>query len=109
MLLNRVVERRDDEKENATVIDDALALLSLLVCCTEELEEILSSEKTVTLALVDLVSVGSDRGKENAIAVLTAICHSGGEAMVTRLAESIIPLLQMVASTGSSRCKRKAA
>ncbi|GLJ07825.1 hypothetical protein SUGI_0074900 [Cryptomeria japonica] len=108
MLLNMVLDRRD-EKESATVIDDTLALLSLLAGCAEGLEEILGSEKPVIPALIDLVSAGSDRGKENAIAVLTAMCHSGGEAMVTRLAESIIPLLQMVASTGSCRSKRKAA
>ncbi|XP_059063517.1 U-box domain-containing protein 1-like [Cryptomeria japonica] len=109
MLLNIVVERRDEEKESATAIDDALALLSLLAGCAEGLEEILSSEKPVIPSLINLISVASDRGKENAIAVLTAMCHSGGEAMVGRLAESIIPFLQMVASTGSSRLKRKAA
>ncbi|XP_057828569.1 U-box domain-containing protein 1 [Cryptomeria japonica] len=109
MLIDLIVERRVEEEGSVSVTADALALLSLLVGCSEGMDEIMSIGKPVIPALVDLVSVGSDRGKENAIAVLTAMYHSGGETMVTRLAESIISPVQMVASTGTSRSKRKAA
>ncbi|KAH9317862.1 hypothetical protein KI387_019631 [Taxus chinensis] len=62
--------------------------------------------------LIDLVKLGSEKEKENSIAVLAAMCKSGAtatrEETVTRLVENIIPTLLTVTSTGSSRAKRKA-
>ncbi|KAH9317860.1 hypothetical protein KI387_019629 [Taxus chinensis] len=96
----------------ACVITDALALLSVLAGFEGGLEEIVRSGRALVPALIDVVKVGSEKGKENAIAVLAAMCKSDApanrEETVSKLAENIIPILQTVTSMGSSRAKRKA-
>ncbi|GLJ07821.1 hypothetical protein SUGI_0074830 [Cryptomeria japonica] len=108
MLVDLIVKRGEEEEGRESVTADALALLSLLSGCAEGLEEVMRSDQAVIPALAHLIRVGSDKEKENSIAAISAMCRCGGEVMEKRLAESIVPPLQMAASMGSSRVKKKA-
>uniref|UniRef100_A0A0C9QXS4 RING-type E3 ubiquitin transferase n=1 Tax=Wollemia nobilis TaxID=56998 RepID=A0A0C9QXS4_9CONI len=110
VLLDLVVNR--DKDSGAGVTNEALAALSVLAGCWDGLEAIESNSVPAVPVMIDLVREGNEKGKENAMGVLAAMCKSGGEDMVRRLlaqySESIIPALQTVASTGSPHPKRKA-
>ncbi|KAH9309276.1 hypothetical protein KI387_037187 [Taxus chinensis] len=94
--------------ERAGITDDALAVLSILAGSVEGLRAIGST--SALPVLVELLRLGSPKGKENSIAVLLAVCKSGGEDMVNRLLmiSSTLHCLQSLAMTGSARAKRKA-
>ncbi|XP_018806368.2 U-box domain-containing protein 1-like [Juglans regia] len=95
--------------DKAGVTDDALSVLSLLLGCSEGLEEIRKSRVLVPL-LIELLRFGSPKGKENSIALLLGLCKDGGEEVGRRLLLNprSIPSLQSLAADGSLRTRRKA-
>ncbi|KAH8496859.1 hypothetical protein H0E87_019553 [Populus deltoides] len=102
-----LVEMLMDDK--AGITDDALALLALLLCCSEGLEEIRKSKVLVPL-LIDLLRFGSTKGKENSITLLLGLCKDGGEEVARRLLINprSIPSLQSLSADGSLKARRKA-
>ncbi|KAL0911999.1 hypothetical protein M5K25_017940 [Dendrobium thyrsiflorum] len=102
-----LVELLMDEK--AGITDDVLAVLSLLCECKEGMR-VIGDNKAVVAILVDLMRFGSEKGKENAIAVLMGLCKDGGAEMGRRLLMNArsVPSLQSLAATGSMRARRKA-
>ncbi|KAI5574749.1 hypothetical protein BDE02_10G165500 [Populus trichocarpa] len=102
-----LVEMLMDDK--AGITDDALALLALLLGCSEGLEEIRKSKVLVPL-LIDLLRFGSTKGKENSITLLLGLCKDGGEEVARRLLINprSIPSLQSLSADGSLKARRKA-
>ncbi|KAG5053121.1 hypothetical protein JHK87_005319 [Glycine soja] len=102
-----LVELLMDDK--AGITDDALAVLALLLGCSEGLEEIRNSRALVPL-LIDLLRFGSVKGKENSITLLLGLCKQEGEVVARRLLANprSIPSLQSLAADGSLRARRKA-
>ncbi|KAK7300508.1 hypothetical protein RJT34_11353 [Clitoria ternatea] len=102
-----LVELLMDDK--AGITDDALAVLALLLGCSQGLEEIRNSRALVPL-LIDLLRFGSVKGKENSITLLLGLCKEEGELVARRLLANprSIPSLQSLASEGSLRARRKA-
>ncbi|GFY83489.1 ARM repeat superfamily protein [Actinidia rufa] len=95
--------------DKAGITDDALAVLALLLGCSEGVEEILTSRVLVPL-LIDLLRFGSPKGKENSITLLLGLCKDGGEDVARRLLTNprSIPSLQSLAAEGSLKAQRKA-
>nr|GLL20956.1 U-box domain-containing protein 1-like [Ipomoea trifida] len=95
--------------DKAGITDDALAVLALLLGCSEGLKEIRKSRVFVPL-LVDLLRFGSSKGKENSITLLLGLCKDGGEEVAGKLLMNprSIPSLQQLAANGSLRARRKA-
>ncbi|KAK2982499.1 hypothetical protein RJ640_026342 [Escallonia rubra] len=95
--------------DKAGITDDALAVLALLLGCSEGLEEIRKSRILVPL-LIDLLRFGSPKGKENSITLLLGLCKDGGEEVARRLLMNprSIPSLQSLAADGSPKAQRKA-
>ncbi|GLJ37422.1 hypothetical protein SUGI_0760140 [Cryptomeria japonica] len=101
-----LVELLTDER--AGITDDALAVLSILAASVDGLRAL--GHTTAIPVLVELLRLGSPKGKENSISVLLALCKSGGEEMVNHLLmiSSSVESLQSLAASGSVRAKRKA-
>lgn len=95
--------------DKAGITDDALALLALLLGCSEGLEEIRKSRVLVPL-LIDLLRFGSAKGKENSITLLLGLCKDGGQEVARRLLMNprSIPSLQSLSADGSLKAQRKA-
>lgn len=102
-----LVELLMDDK--AGITDDSLAVLAVLLGCSEGLEEIKNSKSLVPL-LIDLLRFGSVKGKENSITLLLGLCKEEGELVAMRLLANprSIPSLQSLAADGSLRARRKA-
>lgn len=104
-----LIELLMDDK--AGITDDALAVLSLLLGCSEGLEEIRKSRVIVPI-LIDLLRFGSLKGKENSITLLLGLCKDGGyrEEVAKRLLMNprSIPSLHSLAADGSLKARRKA-
>lgn len=104
-----LIELLMDDK--AGITDDALAVLSLLLGCSEGLEEIRKSRVLVPI-LIDLLRFGSPKGKENSITLLLGLCKDGGyrEEVARRLLMNprSIPSLHSLAADGSLKARRKA-
>lgn len=102
-----LIELLVDDK--AGITDDALAVLSLLLSCSEGLEEIRNSRVLVPL-LIDLLRFGSAKGKENSITLLLGLCKNGGEEVARRLLMNprSVPSLQSLSVDGSLKARRKA-
>uniref|UniRef100_A0A6N2NEC5 RING-type E3 ubiquitin transferase n=1 Tax=Salix viminalis TaxID=40686 RepID=A0A6N2NEC5_SALVM len=102
-----LVEMLMDDK--AGITDDALALLALLLGCSEGLEEIRKCRVLVPL-LIDLLRFGSTKGKENSITLLLGLCKDGGEEVARRLLVNprSVPSLQSLSANGSLKARRKA-
>ncbi|KAF3433373.1 hypothetical protein FNV43_RR24475 [Rhamnella rubrinervis] len=104
-----LIELLMDDK--AGITDDALAVLSLLLGCSEGLEEIRKSGVLVPI-LIDLLRFGSPKGKENSITLLLGLCKDGGyrEEVAGRLLMNprSIPSLHSLAADGSLKARRKA-
>ncbi|WOH11270.1 hypothetical protein DCAR_0830751 [Daucus carota subsp. sativus] len=102
-----LIELLMDDK--AGITDDALAVLALLLGCSEGLEEIKKSRVLVPL-LIDLLRYGSPKGKENSITLLLGLCKDSGEEVARRLLMNprSIPSLQSLAADGSLKARRKA-
>ncbi|KAJ8764143.1 hypothetical protein K2173_005053 [Erythroxylum novogranatense] len=95
--------------DKAGITDDSLAVLAILLDCSEGLEEIRESRILVPL-LVDLLRFGSAKGKENSITLLLGLCRDGGEEVTKRLLLNprSIPSLQSLSTDGSLKTRRKA-
>ncbi|KAI3748873.1 hypothetical protein L6452_12274 [Arctium lappa] len=95
--------------DKAGITDDALAVLALLLGCSEGLEEIRKSKVLVPI-LIDLLRFGSPKGKENSITLLLGLCKDGGDEVARRLLMNprSIPSLQSLAADGSMKAQRKA-
>ncbi|XP_050209203.1 U-box domain-containing protein 1-like [Mercurialis annua] len=94
--------------DKAGITDDALAVLSLLLGCSEGLEEIRKSRVLVPL-LIDLLRFGSAKGKENSITLLLGLCKDGDEVARRLLINPrSIPSLQSLSADGSLKARRKA-
>ncbi|KAL8210762.1 hypothetical protein R6Q57_005199 [Mikania cordata] len=95
--------------DKAGITDDALAVLSLLLGCSEGLEEIKKSKVLVQI-LIDLLRYGSPKGKENSLTLLLGLCKDGGAEVARRLLMNPrgIPSLQSLAADGSMKAQRKA-
>ena len=95
--------------DKAGVTDDALAVLALLLGCSQGLEEIRKSRVLVPL-LTDLLRFGSYKGKENSITLLLGLCKDGGEEVARCLLINprSIPSLQSLAAKGLAKARRKA-
>ncbi|KAJ1401175.1 Zinc finger, RING/FYVE/PHD-type [Sesbania bispinosa] len=102
-----LVELLMDDK--AGITDDALAVLAVLLGCSQGLEEIRNSRALVPL-LIDLLRFGSVKGKENSITLLLGLCKEEGELVARRLLANprSVPSLQSLAADGSLRARRKA-
>ncbi|BFG22874.1 U-box domain-containing protein 13-like [Prunus yedoensis var. nudiflora] len=102
-----LIELLMDDK--AGITDDALAVLALLLGCSEGLEEIGKSRILVPI-LIDLLRFGSPKGKENSLTLLLGLCKDGGEEVARRLLMNprSIPSLQGLAADGSLKARRKA-
>ncbi|KAF7816503.1 U-box domain-containing protein 1-like [Senna tora] len=102
-----LIELLMDDK--AGITDDSLAVLALLLGCSEGLEEIKNSRVLVPL-LIDLLRFGSPKGKENSITLLLGLCKEEGEVVARRLLANprSIPSLQSLVADGSLRARRKA-
>ncbi|PIN22465.1 Ubiquitin--protein ligase [Handroanthus impetiginosus] len=95
--------------DKAGITDDALAVLALLLGCTEGLEEIRKRKDLIPL-LIDLLRLGSSKGKENSITLLLGLCKDGGAEVAQRLLMNphSIPSLQSLTADGSLKARRKA-
>ncbi|XP_071709650.1 U-box domain-containing protein 1-like [Rutidosis leptorrhynchoides] len=95
--------------DKAGITDDALAVLSLLLGCSEGLEEIRKSKVLVSI-LTDLLRFGSSKGKENSLTLLLGLCKDNGDEVARRLLMNprSIPSLQSLAVDGSMKAQRKA-
>jgi hypothetical protein len=102
-----LVELLMDDK--AGITDDSLAVLAVLLGCSQGLEEIKNSKSLVPI-LIDLLRFGSVKGKENSITVLLGLCKEEGELVARKLLANprSIPSLQSLAADGSLRARRKA-
>ncbi|KAK6929506.1 Armadillo [Dillenia turbinata] len=102
-----LIELLMDDK--AGITDDALALLTLLLGCSQALEEMQRSRNLVPL-LIELLRFGSPKGKENSISLLLGLCKDGGEEVARRLLINprSIPSLQSLVAEGSLKARRKA-
>jgi hypothetical protein len=102
-----LVELLMDDK--AGITDDSLAVLAVLLGCSQGLEEIKNSKSLVPI-LIDLLRFGSVKGKENSITVLLGLCKEEGELVAKKLLANprSIPSLQSLAADGSLRARRKA-
>lgn len=98
-------------KDQTTVgiTEHALAVLATLAGSAQGSQEIINASALPTL--IDLITIGSDKEKENSIAVLSAMCRTTtvAEDMVRRLPmfPNIIHSLKMLAATGTPRAKKK--
>ncbi|KAI3809159.1 hypothetical protein L1987_25129 [Smallanthus sonchifolius] len=95
--------------DKAGITDDALAVLSLVLGCSEGLQEIRKSKVLVSV-LIDLLRFGSPKGKENSLTLLLGLCKDGGDEVARRLLMNPrgIPSLQSLAADGSMKAQRKA-
>ncbi|CAJ2653433.1 unnamed protein product [Trifolium pratense] len=102
-----LVELLMDDK--AGITDDSLAVLAVLLGCSQGLEEIKNCKGLVPI-LIDLLRFGSVKGKENSITVLLGLCKEEGELVARKLLANprSIPSLQSLAADGSLRARRKA-
>ncbi|QHO27257.1 hypothetical protein HN51_024228 [Arachis hypogaea] len=102
-----LIELLMDDK--ASITDDALSVLALLLGCSQGLKEIRNSRELVPL-LIDLLRFGSVKGKENSITLLLGLCKEETEVVARRLLANprSVPSLQSLAAHGSLRARRKA-
>ncbi|CAM6087869.1 unnamed protein product [Calypogeia fissa] len=93
----------------AGLIEDTLSVLAKIAMCREGMEE-LNDGGTISL-IVEYLQHGSRLAKENASALLLALCQTGGqvvEAEVRKHHESVVSSLCTLRAVGSPRAKAKA-
>ncbi|XP_020680545.1 U-box domain-containing protein 11 [Dendrobium catenatum] len=95
-----------EDSETGHLVDEALTILSLLVS-HEEGKEAITNANTIPI-LLDCVRTGTERNKENAVAILLGICQNNSKnlAYMGRL-DAVVPLTE-IARSGTERAKRKA-
>ncbi|KAI4357678.1 hypothetical protein L6164_001612 [Bauhinia variegata] len=99
-LLNMLTE------SSKSMVDEALTIMSVLASHQEAKVAIVKAS-TIPV-LIDLLRTGLPRNKENAAAILLALCKRDSEnlACISRLG-AVIPLTEL-AKSGTERAKRKA-
>lgn len=90
----------------AGMVDKAVAVLSNLATIQEG--RIAIGEEQGIPALVEVVELGSQRGKENAAAALLHLCTSNSRFRAKVLQEGVIPPLVALTKSGTARAKEKA-
>nr|QDF46150.1 U-box armadillo repeat ubiquitin E3 ligase [Pohlia nutans] len=95
-------------EEEGGIADDALMVLALVAGSAEGLTAI--AEASAIPILVRMLRVGTPKGRENAIAVLLALCRNGGERIVSSVmqVQTAVPSLYSLLTMGTPRAKRKA-
>ncbi|GLJ32783.1 hypothetical protein SUGI_0660110 [Cryptomeria japonica] len=95
--------------ERPSLTDDALAVLAVLASRVEGLVEIQKSCAIPVLVSL-LRCAATSRAKENAMAVLVALCRSGGNDIVNQVVSipSLVPSMYTLLTGGTPRAKRKA-
>ena len=95
-------------EEEGGIADDALMVLALVAGSTEGLTAI--ADANAIPILVRMLRVGTPKGRENAIAVLLALCRNGGERIISSVMQvsTAIPSLYSLLTMGTPRAKRKA-
>lgn len=95
-------------EEEGGIADDALMVLALVAGSAEGLTAI--AEASAIPILVRMLRVGTPKGRENAIAVLLALCRNGGERIVSSVMQvnTAVPSLYSLLTMGTPRAKRKA-
>ncbi|XP_071708431.1 U-box domain-containing protein 4-like [Rutidosis leptorrhynchoides] len=88
------------------LIDKAVAVLGNLATISEGREDI-GREGCIPM-LVDVVELGSARGKENAAAALLHLCTNSNRYCNIVLHEGAVPPLAVLAQSGTRRAKEKA-
>ncbi|GBG80861.1 hypothetical protein CBR_g31417 [Chara braunii] len=88
------------------MVDEALAMLAILVTAPEGRSAI--GHTIAVPILVDLLGTGSPRNKENAAAVLLALCQSNTEHAETAIKLGAILPLTALLQSGMPRARRKA-
>ena len=86
----------------AGYVDKAVAVLANLATVPEG-----RHEHQGIPALVEVVEVGSQRGKENAASALVQLCTSSDRHRKLVLQEDVIPPLVVLPQSGSPRAKEK--
>ncbi|XVF00493.1 hypothetical protein REPUB_Repub04eG0005700 [Reevesia pubescens] len=90
----------------AGMVDEAAAVLSNLAKVPEGRSEI--SEGGGIPVLVEIVELGSEKGKENAVAALLQLCTSSSRYCNLTLQKGVIPPLVALTQFGTLRAKEKA-
>lgn len=90
----------------AGMVDKAVAVIANLATIQEGRVSI--GEEEGIPVLVEVVEVGSQRGKENAAAALLHLCTSSNRFRTRVLQEGVIPHLVALARSGTPRAKEKA-
>ncbi|PKA61029.1 U-box domain-containing protein 10 [Apostasia shenzhenica] len=104
-ILKPLVEMLKDSSANM-MLDEALSILALIVSHQDGREAM--KKLNMIPVLIDFLRAGQARNKENAAAVLLALCKKDSESLarIGRLG-AVIPLTE-VANNGTERAKRKA-
>lgn len=92
---------------NAGMVDEALAILAILASHQEG--KIAIGNADAIPILVDLIRTGSSRNRENAAAVLLALCTSDPMHLVAARELGAYEPLSDLVQNGTARAKRKAA
>lgn len=98
-----LVELLDPDRE---MVDKAVALLANLSTITEGCSAI-ARERGIP-SLVEIVDIGSQRGKENAASILLQLCINSPKYCRLVLQEGAVPPLVALSQSGSPRAKEKA-
>lgn len=90
----------------AGMVDKAVAVLSNLATIHEG--RIAIGQEGGIPVLVEVVELGSSRGKENAAAALLQLCTSNNRFCTMVLQEGAVPPLVALSQSGTPRAKEKA-
>ncbi|XP_021732517.1 U-box domain-containing protein 1-like [Chenopodium quinoa] len=94
--------------EKAGITDDALALLALLSGSSEGMGEITRTRsKDLITLLIDVLKLGSPKGKENSVILLLALTKDGAE-VVRHLDPQSFSLIRRLVAKGSSEARERA-
>ncbi|EPS67526.1 hypothetical protein M569_07248, partial [Genlisea aurea] len=88
------------------MVDKAVALLANLSAIPEGCSAV-AREGGIPL-LVEIVEIGTPRGKENAAAILLQLCFNSPKYCQTILVEGAVPPLVALSQSGTTRAKEKA-
>lgn len=96
-------------QKRAGLLDESLAVLAVLALCQEGMMTMLRA--SIIPNLVEILTLGTPKSRENAVAVLLSLCQTGGDAVISRLSKyshQIVATLCSLLVVGSERGKRKA-
>ena len=96
-------------QKRSGLVDESLSVLAALALCQEGANAIV--EASVLPNLVEILTTGPPRSRENALAVLLALCQGGDIRVFDRVAfynHRIVSTLCSLLVIGSDRAKRKA-